>query len=175
MLDSTLINKTVVTKANAIEGTVKAVRDGYCIVEDGDGFDWKVAEGEFVVIDEEERKKQDSMMAQAKPKRKKDGKDVVARKRDVVRNEVVVDLHRFSRGHDGGASLQRQLGVVRATLDSYKGKHGAKIVFIHGSGTEDRLRNEIVKVLDGQKGSFDYQDAPADIYRFHTAIKVVVK
>lgn len=174
MLDSTLINKTVLTKANAIEGTVKAVRDGYCIMEDSDGFCWKLAEGEFVVVDVEERKRQNAMLSQSKPLKKNEGR-VVARKQDVIRNDIVVDLHKYSRGHDSAASLQRQLGVVRATLDSYKGKHGVKIVFIHGSGTEDRLRNEIMKVLDGQKGSFDYQDAPADVYRFHTAIKVAVK
>lgn len=174
MLDSTLINKTVQTVGGGREGTVVAVHEGYCIIEDCDGFPWRINEGDFVVVDVEERNRQYGRLSQSKPSRKKESKAVVC-KHDVIRNDIVVDLHEYSKGHDSAAILQRQLGAVRATLDSYKGKHGVKIVFIHGSGVEDRLRNEIMKLLESQKRNFDYQEAPSDKYKYHTAIKVAVK
>lgn len=83
---------------------------------------------------------------------------------------VVVDLHAdqlldTTQGMSAGEILEYQLGVMRRTLDAYKGHRGQKIVFIHGKG-EGVLRRAVIRELNYKYKSYTYQDASFQEYGY---------
>ena len=83
---------------------------------------------------------------------------------------VVVDLHASelldtTAGMQPAEILNYQLGVFRKTLDSYAGKKGTKIVFIHGKG-EGVLRRALLNELKYKYKQYTYQDASFQEYGY---------
>lgn len=104
---------------------------------------------------------------QAKPARKA-GKD----------EPVVVDLHASelldtTAGLSSADILNYQLDVFRKTMDEYKGRHGLRLVFIHGKG-EGVLRQAIIHELEYRYKECRYQDASFREYGYG-ATQVTVK
>lgn len=91
---------------------------------------------------------------------------------------VVVDLHAnelldTTAGMSAADILNYQLDVFRKTMDSYKDKHGTKIVFIHGKG-EGVLRHAVIHELNYRYKNCSYQDASFQEYGYG-ATQVTIK
>ena len=77
---------------------------------------------------------------------------------------VIVDLHanellETTAGMSSADILTYQIDVFRKKMDEYKGKHGVKLVFIHGKG-EGVLRQALIRELNYKyKNCCTYQDA----------------
>lgn len=109
----------------------------------------------------------DSKKPMAQPARKR-GKD----------EPVVVDLHanellETTAGLSAADILHHQLDVFRKTMEEYKGRHGTKLIFIHGKG-EGVLRHAIVHELNYKYKNCPYQDASFQEYGYG-ATQVTVK
>jgi len=92
---------------------------------------------------------------------------------------LTVDLHiekiaRAYRSFTPADSLIYQLEVFDRTLKANRLKKGGKIDFVHDCGTE-RLRLELIKILNLKFPEFTYEDAPFNIYCFQGAIRVTVR
>ena len=83
---------------------------------------------------------------------------------------VVVDLHaaellETTAGMSSADILNHQIEVFRKTMDAYKGKHGTKLIFIHGKG-EGVLRHAIIHELNYRYKGCPYQDASFQEYGY---------
>lgn len=83
---------------------------------------------------------------------------------------VVVDLHAVelletTAGMSSADILNHQIEVFRKTMDAYKGKHGTKLIFIHGKG-EGVLRHAIIHELNYRYKGCPYQDASFQEYGY---------
>lgn len=87
------------------------------------------------------------------------------------KNQIVeVDLHIHAlldttAGMSNSEMLNYQLDVFRKTMETYKGKKGQRIVFIHGKG-EGVLRNALLKELKTKYPHCTSQDASFREYGF---------
>jgi len=93
-----------------------------------------------------------------------------ARKRHGMDEPVVVDLHasellETTAGMSNADILNHQLDVFRKTMDEYRGKKGAKLIFIHGKG-EGVLRHAVVHELNYRYKGCLYQDASFQEYGY---------
>lgn len=91
---------------------------------------------------------------------------------------VVVDLHasellETTAGMSSAEILNYQIDVFRKTMDEYKGKHGTKLIFIHGKG-EGVLRHAILHELSYRYKNCLYQDASFQEYGYG-ATQVTIK
>lgn len=91
---------------------------------------------------------------------------------------VVVDLHasellETTAGMSSAEILNYQIDVFRKTMDEYKGKHGTKLIFIHGKG-EGVLRHAILHELSYRYKNCPYQDASFQEYGYG-ATQVTIK
>lgn len=106
-------------------------------------------------------------------------KAVVQHARKKAKDEpVVVDLHASeildtTAGMSSADILNYQLDLFKKTMDSYMGKHGTKIVFIHGKG-EGVLRHAIIHELNYRYKNCPYQDASFQEYGYG-ATQVTIK
>lgn len=98
-------------------------------------------------------------------------KVIVQHARKKAKDEpVVVDLHASelldtTAGMSASDILNYQLDVFRKIMDSYVGKHGVKIVFIHGKG-EGVLRHAVIHELNYRYKNCSYQDASFQEYGY---------
>ncbi len=109
----------------------------------------------------------DARTVQSRPARKA-GKD----------EPVVTDLHAnelldTTAGLSAADILNYQLDVFRKKMDEYKGKHGTKLIFIHGKG-EGVLRHAIIHELNYRYKNCSYQDASFREYGYG-ATQVTIK
>lgn len=106
-------------------------------------------------------------------------KAIVQHARKKAKDEpVVVDLHASeildtTAGMSPADILNYQLDLFKKTMDSYMGKHGTKIVFIHGKG-EGVLRHAIIHELNYRYKNCPYQDASFQEYGYG-ATQVTIK
>ncbi|CCY83618.1 dNA mismatch repair protein [Prevotella sp. CAG:1185] len=106
-------------------------------------------------------------------------KTIVQHARKKAKDEpVVVDLHASEildtiAGMSPADILNYQLDLFKKTMDSYMGKHGTKIVFIHGKG-EGVLRHAIIHELNYRYKNCPYQDASFQEYGYG-ATQVTIK
>lgn len=106
-------------------------------------------------------------------------KTIVQHARKKAKDEpVVVDLHASeildtTAGMSPADILNYQLDLFKKTMDSYMGKHGTKIVFIHGKG-EGVLRHAIIHELNYRYKNCPYQDASFQEYGYG-ATQVTIK
>ena len=100
------------------------------------------------------------------------------RKRRGDEQTFVVDLHAdtlldTTAGMSTADILNYQMQKFHEILDSYKGRKGQKIIFIHGKG-EGVLRHAIVKELTYRYKNYQYQDASFQEYGYG-ATQVTIK
>lgn len=106
-------------------------------------------------------------------------KPVVQPARIKAKNEpIVVDLHanellETTAGMSSADILNYQLDIFRKTMEEYKGKHGIKLVFIHGKG-EGMLRHAVIHELNYRYKGCQYQDASFREYGYG-ATQVTIK
>lgn len=106
-------------------------------------------------------------------------RNVIQNARKKAKDEpIVVDLHATelldtTAGMSSADILNYQLDVFRKTMDSYMGKHGVKIVFIHGKG-EGVLRHAVIHELNYRYKNCTYQDASFQEYGYG-ATQVTIK
>lgn len=106
-------------------------------------------------------------------------KTIVQHARKKAKDEpVVVDLHASEildtiAGMSPADILNYQLDLFKKAMDSYMGKHGTKIVFIHGKG-EGVLRHAIIHELNYRYKNCPYQDASFQEYGYG-ATQVTIK
>lgn len=102
-------------------------------------------------------------------KQPEEGEKVVE-KRQGDKDTLVVDLHvdqllDTTAGMSHQEILQYQLKKFREVLEENKGRHGKKIVFIHGKG-EGVLRHAIINELTYRYRRYQYQDASFQEYGY---------
>lgn len=171
---NSVIGRRVWIKAYQTEGKVQSLTEnGDLRVVDSDGFTWKCKESMILFLDEDVRQKQKMMASTCCIAAKREHKQHETL--DAIRKPVIVDLHRYAIGRTPWEKLQRQLQEFQDTLESYKGKHNCKLVFINGNGIEDKLRKEMILVLNRMNSLYRYCDGHDVKYRFHTALEVTVK
>lgn len=103
---------------------------------------------------------------------------VAAEKRPKDGDPLVVDLHAdqlldTTAGMTHQDILQYQLKKFREVLEENKGKHGKKIIFIHGKG-EGVLRHAVINELTYRYKHYPYQDASFQEYGYG-ATQVTIK
>lgn len=160
------------------EGVVVGIRNGIFDVEDENGFCIPMTADELIVVPSGEKAEQQRAALTAKKGggNKNTKKAVVKRDAgNAIRDAKVVDLHSDLSRSPSSNIIESQLAKFKYELNRHVGQHGVKIIFIHGQGLEDVLRNELIKELDRRKDKFSYCDAPSPQYKYHTAIKVTVK
>lgn len=91
---------------------------------------------------------------------------------------VVIDLHAdalldTTSGLSSADILNYQLDVFRKTMETYKGKPGTRIIFIHGKG-EGVLRHAVIHELNYRYKNCPYQDASFREYGYG-ATQVTIK
>lgn len=109
-----------------------------------------------------------------------DNKKVVAQpaRKNAKDEPIVTDLHAnelldTTAGLSSADILNYQLDVFRKKMDEYKGKHGTKLIFIHGKG-EGVLRHAIIHELNYRYKNCTYQDASFREYGYG-ATQVTIK
>ena len=101
------------------------------------------------------------------------GRREPAKKAKVVNDiskPLEIDLHIEQlvdnlNGLENKDMLKIQMDCVRTTLEKNSGRHGLRIIFIHGVG-QGVLKNEIRKLLDSKFPKCKYQDASFQEYGF---------
>lgn len=91
---------------------------------------------------------------------------------------VIIDLHvdallDTTSGLSSADILNYQLDVFRKTMETYKGKRGTRIIFIHGKG-EGVLRHAVIHELNYRYKNCTYQDASFREYGYG-ATQVTIK
>ncbi len=105
-------------------------------------------------------------------------KAIVQHARKKAKDEpIVIDLHASelldtTAGMSPADILNYQLDVFRKTMDSYMGKHGVKIVFIHGKG-EGVLRHAVIHELNYRYKNCPYQDASFQEYGYGATLVTI--
>lgn len=93
------------------------------------------------------------------------------------RGNVVVDLHieallDNTSGMSHADILNYQMEKFKEKLDSYSGKKGTKIIFIHGKGN-GVLRHSIINMLNYQYKKYQYQDASFQEYGYGATLVTI--
>lgn len=121
-----------------------------------------------LVIDAKKLKQE--MVSKAADDRKQTPAAQPARKQRGKGEPVVVDLHaaellETTAGMSNSDILDHQLDVFRKTMDQFRGKKGAKLIFIHGKG-EGVLRQAVIHELNYRYKPCAYQDASFQEYGY---------
>ncbi|MBO4445148.1 MAG: DUF2027 domain-containing protein [Bacteroidaceae bacterium] len=128
----------------------------------------------FLVREEVQRALRDKQREEERRMPKPARKESRFKRDDVVEIDLhISELLDNTNGMSNAEILDYQLETFRRALNSYAGKKGQKIVFIHGKG-DGALRAALRKELDRKTDHYVYQDASFQKYGFG-AMLVIVK
>lgn len=156
-------------------GIVSAVRNGMCVVEDDDGWQWTVRLSEVVEVPSDKEKEERIIESTIGKVRQDDGKPVKRVGPHDGCREIDLHAEKLCNGISSPVAIHiRQKETIRSVLEREKYNHGNRIIFIHGKG-DGTLRSELTAELKQRASFFTWEDAPFALYGYHGAIKVTVK